>query len=514
MSIVGRGANCKGGKSAVEQSAYISRTTMESTYYQQTFYPKYSEDLVHDEIMLPPQAPREYSDRKILWNAVEAVEKHAKAQLARTYKVSLPNSWSYELAKDVMRDYVERNFVSKGMCAEFAIHDSMNEKTGQRNLHCHIMLTMRPINPDGTWGDKSRKIYKYDEQGNKIKKKNGRYDCTTEKTTDWDNKDNARKWRADLAETINAVNTRIGLDERWEHLSYEDRGLEIKPTLHLGEKNAALERQGIETGRGNYNREVRKYNAIVVRAKELAEAAIKELHKSVHKVEQKATAAVQKAKNEVLDFIDRVSATRGRMSLPIVGSKYFARIADREELEKTDIARHIVNTYGIKTFAQMDEYYKTGSTATEKYMRNTDSRIRRKATLEKLIKLYNDFAPSNNVKKEAAALTGIAKFKYEHEHRREIEAFSGLREPLVAAMKKAGEEKITPKKWQKELDGINAELPVRKQEADKRVVTLAALEVIKYTKKDLERIRQNEERAVARQAQRMAQPIRPIRDGR
>ena len=81
-------------------------------------------------------------------------------------------------------------------------------------------------------------------------------------------------------------------------------------------------------------------------------------------------------------------------------------------------------------------------------------------------------------------------------------------------MKKAGEEKITPKKWQKELDGINAELPVRKQEADKRVVTLAALEVIKYTKKDLERIRQNEERAVARQAQRMAQPIRPIRDGR
>jgi hypothetical protein len=138
--ICGRSAKCHGGHSAVEQSSYISRTTMYCEYDGQTYYPKYSEDLVHSEVMLPDNAPTEYQDAKILWNAVENVEKGANAQLARTYRVSLPNEWSYELATDVMRDYIKRNFVDEGMCAQFAIHDSENKDTGQRNLHCHILL--------------------------------------------------------------------------------------------------------------------------------------------------------------------------------------------------------------------------------------------------------------------------------------------------------------------------------------------------------------------------------------
>lgn len=58
-------------------------------------------------------------------------------------QASLPNDWSYELAEEVVRDYVRRNFVDKGMCADWAIHDSENDK-GQRNLHIHVLLTMRP----------------------------------------------------------------------------------------------------------------------------------------------------------------------------------------------------------------------------------------------------------------------------------------------------------------------------------------------------------------------------------
>lgn len=75
------------------------------------------EDLVHNEVMLPVNAPAEYSDPSVLWNSVEMREsKSAKAQLARSYKINLPNEWSYELAIEVMRDYVKRNFVDDGMC--------------------------------------------------------------------------------------------------------------------------------------------------------------------------------------------------------------------------------------------------------------------------------------------------------------------------------------------------------------------------------------------------------------
>lgn len=143
VAIIGRGAKCRGGSSAVDKSAYISRTTMYSEYDGTTYYPKYTEDLVHNEVMLPVNAPAEYSDPSVLWNSVEMREsKSAKAQLARSYKINLPNEWSYELAIEVMRDYVKRNFVDDGMCAQFAIHDSENPNTHQRNLHCHIMLTM------------------------------------------------------------------------------------------------------------------------------------------------------------------------------------------------------------------------------------------------------------------------------------------------------------------------------------------------------------------------------------
>ena len=116
------------GQSAVEKASYISRSVLVSEYDGQTYRPKYHEDLVHSEITLPPNTPKEYADRATLWNAVELSEKGQKSQLARMLKASLPNEWSYELAEEVVRDYVQRNFVDKGMCADWAIHDSENDK--------------------------------------------------------------------------------------------------------------------------------------------------------------------------------------------------------------------------------------------------------------------------------------------------------------------------------------------------------------------------------------------------
>ena len=80
--ICGRGAGCKGGHNAVEQSSYISREKMYCEYDGKTYYPKYSEDLVHNEVMLPDNAPKEYADPKVLWNSVEMFEKNKNAQLA------------------------------------------------------------------------------------------------------------------------------------------------------------------------------------------------------------------------------------------------------------------------------------------------------------------------------------------------------------------------------------------------------------------------------------------------
>ena len=226
---------------------------MYNEYDGNTYYPKYSEDLVHTEIMLPENAPKEYENASVLWNSVEMIEKSSDAQLARTYKVELPNEWSYELATEVMRDYVKRNFVDLGMCAQFAIHDSENEKTGQRNLHCHILLTMRSIDENGKWMAKQKKVYLTDENGERIPiidKKTGvqkvdkqnrkQWKCKTIDTNDWNSRENAKKWRKDITDTINSVNQKMGMTENfWEYRSFKEQGLDIIPEIHLGEKASA-----------------------------------------------------------------------------------------------------------------------------------------------------------------------------------------------------------------------------------------------------------------------------------
>ena len=105
--------------------------------------------VVHAEIMLPAHAPPEFSDRSTLWNSVEQIEKARDSQLAREIEAALPRELSREQQLALVRAYVKDNFVDKGMCADFAIHDK-----GTGNPHVHIMLTVRPLKENGRMGRK------------------------------------------------------------------------------------------------------------------------------------------------------------------------------------------------------------------------------------------------------------------------------------------------------------------------------------------------------------------------
>ena len=89
--------------------------------------------------MLPPNAPPEYADRAALWNSVEEIEKQWNSQLARRFVAALPREVPMELLPQMVKEYCEEHFVSKGMCCDFAIHDP--DPPGH-NPHCHFMLTM------------------------------------------------------------------------------------------------------------------------------------------------------------------------------------------------------------------------------------------------------------------------------------------------------------------------------------------------------------------------------------
>src|SRR5699024_9545096 len=147
-------------QSAVASAAYQSGERLFSEYDQKQKYYSHKSEIVHTEIMLPPYAPPEYADRNTLWNAAETQEKQWNSQLARRFVLAIPRELPPEQYADLIRDYCREFFVSKGMIADFAIHDK-----GDGNLHAHILLTMRAMDATGKWLPKSRKVYDLDENG-------------------------------------------------------------------------------------------------------------------------------------------------------------------------------------------------------------------------------------------------------------------------------------------------------------------------------------------------------------
>ncbi|MGL5436119.1 MAG: MobQ family relaxase [Lachnospiraceae bacterium] len=244
------------GKSAVAAAAYRSGETITNEYDGITHDYTRKGGVVHTEILLPNNSPAEYSDRAVLWNAVEKIEKAKNSQLAREIELALPVELTREQNISLVREYVNRHFVAAGMCADFAIHD-----TGGRNPHAHIMLTMRPFEQDGEWGAKQKKEYILDRNGEKIyDKKKRSYKCKSIPATDWNEQTKAEEWRQAWADCVNAFLEKGNHAERIDHRSYERQGIDQIPTVHLGVAAFQMEKRGIATERGNLNREIEVTN--------------------------------------------------------------------------------------------------------------------------------------------------------------------------------------------------------------------------------------------------------------
>lgn len=244
--------------SAVGASAYRSGEILKNEYDGITHDFTRKRGIVHTEILLPPHAPPDFTDRSTLWNAVEKIEKAKNSQLAREIEVALPTELDREQQIRLVREYVQENFVSVGMCADIAVHDKKNG-----NPHAHIMLTMRPLEQSGEWGAKSKKEYILDKNGQRIKLKNGSFKTRKVDLTDWNDKDKAEVWRQAWADVTNKYLAEQNIPQRIDHRSYERQGIEQIPTVHMGVAATQMERKGIVTEKGEKNRLIREQNRLL-----------------------------------------------------------------------------------------------------------------------------------------------------------------------------------------------------------------------------------------------------------
>ena len=257
VNIISRGK----GKSAVASAAYISGEKIKNEWDGVTHDYTKKQGVISKEIFLPDHAPKEYKDRKTLWNSVELFEKNSNAQLARNFIISLPKELSIEENKKMIEEYVQNNFVKEGMIVDLAIHDESRE--GNQNIHAHIMTIVRPINEDGTWGQKSKKEYILDEKGEKVLNKNGKPKTRKVELTSWNDKGNVEKWRENFSDLCNEYLAKNKIEKRVDHRSFKRQGIKQIPTIHLGASASAMERKGIRTEKGDINREIKKQNELL-----------------------------------------------------------------------------------------------------------------------------------------------------------------------------------------------------------------------------------------------------------
>lgn len=344
--VVSRGA----GRSAVAASAYLSCSRLYNDYdgIQHDYTKK--RGLVWQEVFLPKCAPQEWQDREKLWNAVEEVETAKDSRLAREFVVALPIELNREEQIALLQEFIREQFVSDGMCADAAIHD-----TDGHNPHAHILLTVRPLDEQGKWQYKTEKEYLCMRNGEergftaaefkaaqdegwekqypyKVGKKkvymvsseadaqgliradkhpkSTRYGRQNPISERWNSEEQLAAWRAAWADVSNRYLERAGREERIDHRSNAARGLDEIPTIHEGVTAQALERKGIISDRCELNRQIRADNALLRELK----AEIKKLATLVARTVPAIAEGLEKLRSRVLIFCYQLSHIRGGKS--------------------------------------------------------------------------------------------------------------------------------------------------------------------------------------------------------
>ena len=251
------------GQSAIAAAAYRAGEKLHSEYYGETSDYTNKHGVICSEILLPDHAPREYSDRQTLWNAVEKAERGKNAQLAYSFDIALQNEFSLDENIALARQFLLEHFVSRGMVVDFAIHVPDTEPGGISNPHFHVMAPIRPIEPDGKWGCKQHRVYELDEGGNRLLDAEGNYIINAVPTTDWGSPETLEYWREQWAAMCNAKFEEKNLPCRIDHRSYERQGVDLLPTIHEGPSVRQMEAKGIRTDKGEFNRWIKATNAVI-----------------------------------------------------------------------------------------------------------------------------------------------------------------------------------------------------------------------------------------------------------
>lgn len=326
------------------------------------------------------------------------------------------------------------------MIVDYAVHEKDAGEGGIQNPHFHVLCPIRPLNPDGSWGNKQRREYLLDEHGNRMPNGKGDYEFKAVPTTDWGSPERLEAWRQAWAELCNSKFEEKGLPDRIDNRSFARQGIEQIPTVHEGPAVRQMEARGIVTDKGSLNRLIRATNQ---RLRELAKK-IKEILAGITETKEKLTEPESPALATLLQqYLEQ--RNRGAWSQK-------ARIGNLKEFSHLIL---LLEQRGIVTLADFENYmkgYQEKSTAMTAALNAKSDRMKE---LADLIRFAGEFKRLKPVYEEWNSIKfKKAREKFKAEHESEINLFLLAKRKQDAA---APDHKVPLKAWQRELDTLTAE---------------------------------------------------------
>ena len=332
------------------------------------------------------------------------------------------------------------NFVSRGMIVDYAIHEKDASENGIQNPHFHVLCPIRPLNPDGSWGNKQRREYILDKHGNRISDGKGDYEFKAVPTNDWGSPERLEAWRQAWADLCNIKFGEKGLPERIDHRSYARQGIEQIPTVHEGPAVRQMEARGIATDKGSLNRLIRATNQ---KLREIARR-IKEIMTGLAEIKEKLSELESPALATLLQqYLEQCNS--GAWSQK-------ARLGNLKEFSHPIL---MLEERGIVMLADFESYMKSYQEKSTAMTAALNAKSDRMKELNELIRFAGEFKRLTPIYEEWNSIRfKKARDKYRAEHEREINLFLLAKRKLDAA---APDHKLPVKAWQKELDKLTAE---------------------------------------------------------
>lgn len=473
------------GESVIAKAAYNARDKLKDDYYGKTHDYSKKDDLVFSKIFLPEHIPKEFSKREYLWNEVEKIEKSKNSQLARNLLFTLPRELNEEDRIKLISEFIEENFISKGMIADCNIHNP-TASDNEEQPHAHILLTLREIDEQGNWKAKSKKEYILDENGEKIKLKSGNYKSRKVNLNDWNEPDKAKEWRENFSKKANEYLARNNIDKRIDPRTFGEQGREELPQVHLGTASFQMEKKGIQTERGNHNRKITAFNLEFKKFKAELSKLTSWISSLLVNLQSKYDEYKQEKKEEyenkaelfnLYEYISIYHELRGEKARKL--NPYASNKKIGADLRRFSKARIYLKDNNLRTIADLQEKISTIQANNKKISQDIKVKTTRIESLNKCF-VYADIIKDNKQIFEEWNSKSLFKDSFYNSHKEQIDKYKRAR---VILEKITGSSAIKSKNWQRDIQSLEIEITKLNKQAQSIKEEYENINHIKYAAK-------------------------------